>query len=104
MRFDAITGAPAGVSGQAADAIFIASGSGGLDNPSRIVFGPDGRAYVSSTAGVGSSSTTNSVLRYNSTTAPWRASLVNQGDAVFVPPPLWQWRSGRPGSDGFPAG
>src|SRR5262245_8006277 len=49
LRYDATTGAPAGVSGQPGDAVFIASGSGGLDNPSRVVFGPDGRAYVSST-------------------------------------------------------
>jgi hypothetical protein len=59
LRFDALTGAPAGVSGQPGDAVFISSGSGGLDNPSHIIF-HNGDFYVSSTASL----TTNSVLRY----------------------------------------
>ena len=50
LRFDAATGCAGGTFRLPGDAVFIASGSGGLDNPSRFVFGPDGKAYVSSTA------------------------------------------------------
>lgn len=59
LRFNAVTGAPAGISGVPGDAVFIASGSGGLDNPSVIV-SHGGNFYVSST----SPGTSNSVLRY----------------------------------------
>jgi hypothetical protein len=74
LRFDATTGSPAGVSGQPGDAVFISSGSGGLANPSRIIFGPDGNAYV---AGPGSSS--NGVLRYNGTTGAFIDTFVPSG-------------------------
>jgi hypothetical protein len=74
LRFDATTGAPAGVSGQPGDAVFISSGSGGLTNPSRIVFGPDGNAYVASTA-----SSSNAVLRYNGTTGAFIDAFVPSG-------------------------
>ena len=57
LRFDGVTGAPAGKSGLPGDAVFIPSGSGGLDNPSVIV-SHGGEFYVSSTS--------NSVLRYAS--------------------------------------
>lgn len=86
LRYDAATGAPAGLSGQPGDAVFIASGSGGLDNPSRIVFGPDGRAYVSSTATTVSSATANSVLRYDGVTGVSAGISGQAGDAVFVSP------------------
>jgi sugar lactone lactonase YvrE len=86
LRFDAATGAPAGVSGRPGDAVFIASGSGGLDNPSRIVFGPDGRAYVSSTADTTNSATSNSVLRYDGTTGAPAGVSGKAGNAVFVSP------------------
>src|SRR5579864_213508 len=74
MRFDAATGAPAGVSGNPGDAVFIASGSGGLANPSSIVFGPDGNAYVSSSA-----SSSNAVLRYDGTTGAFIGTFVPAG-------------------------
>jgi hypothetical protein len=74
LRFDAATGAPAGVSGLPGDAVFISSGSGGLTNPSSIVFGPDGNAYVSSTA-----SSSNAVLRYNGTTGAFIDAFVPSG-------------------------
>jgi hypothetical protein len=68
-----VTGAPAGVSGVPGDAVFISS-SGGLTNPSSIVFGPDGNAYVSSTA-----SSSNAVLRYNGTTGAFIDAFVPSG-------------------------
>ncbi len=76
LRFDATTGAPAGVSGQPGDAVFISSGSGGLANPSRIVFGPDGNAYIASTA-----SSSNAVLRYGGTTGAFINAFVPSGSA-----------------------
>jgi hypothetical protein len=93
LRYDAATGATAGVSGLAGDAVFISSGSGGLDNPSRVVFGTDGKAYVSSTASVGTSTTTNSVLRYDGTTGAPAGVSGQTGDAMFV-------SSGSGGLDG----
>jgi hypothetical protein len=74
LRFDATTGAPAGVSGQLGDAVFISSGSGGLANPSRIVFGADGKAYVASTA-----SSSNAILRYDGTTGAFVDTFVAAG-------------------------
>ena len=59
LRYDAQMGTPAGLSGQVDDAVFISSGSGGLDNPSELVL-HNGSFYVSST----SPGTSNSVLRY----------------------------------------
>src|SRR5262249_58562491 len=58
----------------------------GLDNASRVVVGPDGRAYVSSTAAVGTSTTTNSVLRYDGATGAPAGASGQSGDAVFVAP------------------
>jgi hypothetical protein len=59
LRFDSATGAPAGISGLPGDAVFIASGAGGLDNPS-VIISHEGDFYVSST----NPSTSNSVLRF----------------------------------------
>ena len=58
MRYDATTGAPKGISGQADDAVFVTTQLGGLDNPEYLRVGPDGLIYVVS-------STTNQVFRYN---------------------------------------
>jgi hypothetical protein len=74
LRFDAKTGAPAGVSGVSGDAVFISSSSGGLTNPSSIIFGPDGNAYVSSTA-----PSSNAVLRYDGTTGAFLNTFVASG-------------------------
>jgi sugar lactone lactonase YvrE len=86
LRFDAVTGEPAGLSGVPGDAVFIPSGSGGLDNPSRIVFGPDGNAYVSSTATTANSPTANSILRYDAATGTPAGISGQPGNAVFVSP------------------
>jgi hypothetical protein len=86
LRFDFATGAPAGVSGTPGDAVFIPTASGGLDNPSRIVFGPDGKAYVSSTATTAVYATSNSVLRYDPDTGAPAGVSGQPGDAVFVSP------------------
>ena len=48
LRYDGTTGAPAGVSGQPGDAVFVSPGSGGLDGPVAMVFRPDGYLYVTS--------------------------------------------------------
>jgi hypothetical protein len=84
LRYDATTGAPAGLSGQPGDAVFIASGSGGLNNPSRMVFGPDGKVYVSSTAPSSESPTSNAVMRYDSATGAPAGVSGQPGDAFFV--------------------
>lgn len=60
LRFYAATGEPAGLSGDPGDAVFVPSGTPGLDNPSQIVF-HNGDFYVSSTA---QTATANSVLRF----------------------------------------
>jgi hypothetical protein len=86
LRFNFADGSPAGVSGTPGDAVFIPTGSGGLDNPSRIVFGPDGKAYVSSTASTGVYATSNSILRYDPDTGAPAGVSGNAGDAVFVSP------------------
>jgi hypothetical protein len=86
LRFNFADGSPAGVSGTPGDAVFIPTGSGGLDNPSSIVFGPDGKAYVSSTAPTSVYPTSNSVLRYDPDTGAPAGVSGNAGDAVFVSP------------------
>lgn len=57
LRYDAFTGAPAGVSGQPGDAVFISSGSGGLDNGHTIVR-HNGDFYIAS-------SNSHAVLRFS---------------------------------------
>jgi glucose/arabinose dehydrogenase len=94
LRFNFADGSPAGVSSTPGDAVFIPTGSGGLDNPSSIVFGPDGKAFVSSTAPTSSLyPTANSVLRYDPDTGAPAGVSGNAGDAVFV-------SSGSGGLDG----
>jgi len=80
LRFNSVTGAPAGVSGLPGDAVFVAMGSGGMDNPSQIVF-HDGSFYVSST----SPSTSNSVLRFG-TNGSFQGTLVSNGSGGLAGP------------------
>ena len=53
--------------------IFAPSGSGGLDNPNTMIFGPDGNLYVSSNAGV------DAVLRYDGDTGAFIDQFVSSG-------------------------
>lgn len=62
LRFDGQTGA--------FQSIFVASGSGGLDNPNGLTFGPDGNLYVASTK-------TDSVLRYDGQTGAFLGTFVS---------------------------
>jgi glucose/arabinose dehydrogenase len=57
MRYNGTTGAPLPATGQSG-AIFVSAGSGGLQSPEYLRFGPDGLLYVVS-------SPTNQVFRYN---------------------------------------
>lgn len=54
--------------------VFVSPGSGGLDNPTHMAFGPDGNFYVSST-----STTSNSVLRYDSSSGAFVDTFVTAG-------------------------
>src|SRR3990170_1183036 len=64
LRYDGTTGA-------FIDA-FVTAGSGGLDVPVGLVFGPDGNLYVSS-------GSTNEVLRYDGTTGAFIDAFVTAG-------------------------
>jgi hypothetical protein len=88
LRYDALTGAPAGISGQPGDAVFIASGSGGLDNPSHIDF-HNGEFYIAST----SPSTSNSILKY-STDGSFVGAFVATGSGGLAGPSNFVFRDG----------
>ncbi|MEO8083278.1 MAG: beta-propeller fold lactonase family protein, partial [Ardenticatenales bacterium] len=64
LRYNATTGAFVGV--------FVTSGSGGLNGPQDLVFGPTGDLYVSSIA-------SNEVKRYNGTTGAFISTFVTAG-------------------------
>jgi WD40 repeat protein len=75
-RYDEVTGAFLGT--------FIAAGSGGLNQPHRALFGPDGNFYVASAG-------TDSVLRYNGSTGAFMGVFATSPaldypvDLVFAP-------------------
>jgi hypothetical protein len=89
LRFDATTGAPAGLSGLPGDAVFIPSGTAGLDNPSQIIF-HNGDFYVSSTA---QTATANSVLRFG-TDGSSKGAFVTSGSGGLSGPVDLEFQGG----------
>lgn len=85
LRFDAATGAPAGLSGQTEDAVFIPSRSGGLDNPSHIVF-HNGSFYVSANV-------TNGILRYG-IDGTFQGTFVSAGSGGLAGPSNFEFKDG----------
>ena len=71
MNVGAVPGNPLPSAGQSG-ATFVTPGSGGLDNPFDLVFGPDGNLYVGSTSN-------NNVLRFNGTTGAFIDTFVPSG-------------------------
>ncbi len=85
FRFDAVTGEPAGISGQPGDAVFIAPGSGGLDQPRGLLFHSDGYLYVTSVGSTTPAPGVDSILRFDAITGAPAGISGQSGDAVFVP-------------------
>src|SRR5205085_7993505 len=71
LRYGGTTGAFLGV--------FVAAGSGGLNNPRALTFGPDGNLYVSSSA-------SNAVLRYSGQTGAFLGAFVPAGSGGLAGP------------------
>jgi DNA-binding beta-propeller fold protein YncE len=80
LRYDGHTGACLGV--------FVANGSGGLDNPSGLVFGPDGNLYVANTRG-------DSVNRYNGVTGAFINTFVAPGSGGLDAPVGMMFRDAK---------
>jgi hypothetical protein len=64
--YDGITGEPLGFEG---DGVFVSAGSGGLDNPHGLTFGPDSHLYVTR-------KNTDEVLKYNGTDGTFMGAFV----------------------------
>lgn len=71
LKYDGITGAFLGV--------FVHAGSGGLDNPQNLIFGPDGNVYVSSWNNA-------TVLRYDGNTGAFIDAFVPSGSGGLSNP------------------
>ncbi|MEM8861578.1 MAG: choice-of-anchor Q domain-containing protein, partial [Chloroflexota bacterium] len=67
---------------------FVSSGSGGLDKPSDISFGPDGHFYVLSGA-------TDEILRYDGQTGAFIDVFVEEDDTYLDHPSCFKWRTGQ---------
>src|SRR5262249_52284754 len=96
LRFDGKTGAPLPL-GSNTGATFIPSGTGGLNSPNDIHFGPDGNLYISNFGGGN-----DSVLRYDGTTGAPKPSIdpgtgLPRSGATFIPP----GSGGLNGANGF---
>lgn len=72
LRFDANTGAFVGV--------FVPPGSGGLNGPTGLVFGPDGNLYVASFV------LTNRVLKYDGRSGAFLGEFVTEGSGGLQGP------------------
>lgn len=79
IKFSANTGAY--------QSIFVSAGSGGLDKPSDIAFGPDGHLYVISRGN-------KSVLRYDGQSGNFINTFVEGGDIFMNNPSCLFWRTG----------
>jgi CSLREA domain-containing protein len=73
--------------GQEDASAFVTAGSGGLDGPTDLAFGPDGDLYVISSG-------TQDVLRYNGSTGAFRGVFINGGSALLNDPSCLRWRYG----------
>ncbi len=80
LRFNGRTGAFMGV--------FVTNGSGGLDNPNGLLFGPDGNLYVANTRG-------DSVNRYDGTTGTFLNTFVAAGSGGLDAPTGMSFRGGK---------
>jgi CSLREA domain-containing protein len=78
-RFDAATGTDEGA--------FVTIGSGGLDGPTDLAFGPDGDLYVISKEN-------DRILRYNGSTGAFREVFVQGGTPQLDSPSCLKWRNG----------
>ena len=72
LKFDAETGASLGV--------FVPSGSGGLNGPTGLTFGPDGHLYVSSFV------FNNTVMKYDGQTGQFLGVFVTSGSGGLLSP------------------
>ena len=72
LRFDTLTGAFLGV--------FVSPGSGGLNGPTGLTFGPDGHLYVASF------SLTSSVLKYDGASGAFLGEFVAQNSGGLQGP------------------
>jgi CSLREA domain-containing protein len=78
-RYNAATGAYEGA--------FVTAGSGGLDGPTELAFGPDGDLYVIS-------SNNKRILRYNGSTGAFRDVFIQGGTPQLDNPTCLEWRDG----------
>lgn len=83
LRYDGLTGAFLGA--------FVASGSGGLNDPTALVFGPDGNLYVASGA---HTEFNNRILRYNGSSGAFMNEFVSAGSGGLTLAPTGGLRFG----------